>query len=91
MDNNSELAILGSDPTIPDPDAAIRELDRRFNDGIDVRLLWNERTNSVSVAVQDQETGESFEVDVDPEDALTAFHHPYAYSSRGRTDPALAS
>jgi dihydrofolate reductase len=73
------------------PDPAIRELDRRINDGIDVKLLWNSDTNRVSVAVEDERTGEFFELDVDPEDALIAFQHPYAYASRGWIDGALAA
>jgi hypothetical protein len=68
-------------PTNLDPE--IRELDHRFNDGIDVRLLWNSRTNGVSIAVLDERTDEYFELDVDPDDAQIAFHHPYAYAHRG--------
>jgi hypothetical protein len=64
-------------------DSAVRELDHRASDGIDVRLLWNSRTNGVSIAVTDERTGEYFELDVDPEDAQVAFHHPYAYADRG--------
>ncbi len=59
--------------------SAIRELDHRTNDGIDVRLLWNSRTNHVFVAVEDQRSGESFELTVSGADALDAFHHPYAH------------
>jgi hypothetical protein len=70
--------------TMPtNPDSAIRELDRRVNDGIDVRLLWNARTNGVSITVLDERTGEYFELDVDPEDAQLAFNHPYSYANRG--------
>lgn len=58
---------------------AIRELDHRTNDGIDVRLLWSERTNHVFVTVEDQRSGELFELIVPGPDALDAFHHPYAY------------
>ena len=65
------------------PDPAIHELDQRSNDGIDVSLRWNAVTNRVSVEVEDQRTGEFFELPVvDPEDALNAFHHPYAYANR---------
>ena len=35
-------------------DTSVRELDRRVNDGFDVRLLWNSRTNRVFVAIEDQ-------------------------------------
>lgn len=44
---------------------ATRELDRRTNDGIDVRLLWNPQTNQVSVAVVDRRAGDFFELEVD--------------------------
>jgi hypothetical protein len=66
------------------PQPAIRELDHRTGDGVDVRLLWNSRTNQVFVAVEDQRSGELFEVTVHGVDALDAFHHPYAY---GASDP----
>lgn len=73
-------------------DPTIHELDQRVNDGIDVRLMWNSLTNRVSVAVEDQRTGEFFELDVvDPDDALIAFHHPYAYASRGWLRDAFAA
>ena len=74
------------------PDHAIHGLDQRINDGIDVRLLWNSLTNRVSVAVADQRNREFFEIDVvDPEDALIAFYHPYAYASRDWVDHAFAA
>ncbi len=63
------------------PQPAIRELDHRTSDGIDVRLLWNSRTNQVFVAVDDQQSGELLEVTVHGVDALDAFHHPYAYGA----------
>lgn len=62
--------------------AAVRELDRRTNDGIDVRLLWNPQTDRVSVAVEDERSEETFELEVDPADALAAFHHPYVFIDR---------
>jgi hypothetical protein len=61
------------------PQSAIRELDHRTKDGIDVRLLWNSRTNQVFVAVEDQRTGDLVEVSVSAPNALDAFHHPFAY------------
>jgi threonine aldolase len=33
---------------------SIKELDQRINDGITVRLLWEEKTNTVWVDVQDK-------------------------------------
>jgi hypothetical protein len=70
---------------------AIRELDHRYADGIDVRLLWNSRTDRVSVAVEDERSGEAFVLEVPGTDAREAFTHPYAYASRGRPDQALAA
>ena len=68
----------------------VRELDRRTNDGIDVALLWNPRTNQLFVAVEDERLGRSFELEVEAADALDAFRHPYAYANRDY-DYALAS
>ncbi len=61
-----------------------RELDRRHSDGIDVRLLWNPRTDRVRVAVNDERHGEAFDLDVDPAEAMIAFRHPYAYAQAGQ-------
>lgn len=60
----------------------VRELDRRTNDGLDVTLFWHPQTNRVSVAVEDHRFGDSFELEVDPAEALDAFHHPYASGTR---------
>lgn len=68
----------------------MRELDHRNSDGIDVRMLWNERENRVYVAVNDAKTGEAFTVAVrEGESPLDVFHHPFAYSGR-REDAPLA-
>jgi hypothetical protein len=61
---------------------AIRELDHRARNGIEVRLLWNEETNEVFVSVAERD-GVDFEFQVAPADALDAFHHPYAYAPYG--------
>jgi len=58
-----------------------RELDHRNAEGIDVTLLWDPRTDSVVVAVVDD--NESFRIAVDASEALEAFRHPYAYDSPG--------
>jgi hypothetical protein len=68
----------------------MRELDHRNSDGIDVRLLWNERENRVYVAVNDAKTGEAFTIPVrESESAMDVFHHPFAYAGR-RDDATLA-
>ncbi len=58
------------------------ELDRRANDGIDVRLLWDRRDDRVLVAVDDAKTRDAFTVEVrDRRKALEVFHHPFAYAA----------
>jgi hypothetical protein len=60
------------------------ELDYRSNDGLEVALLWQPETNSITVKVFDAKTGDDFDLEVDPAEAIDAFHHPYAYAaSRG--------
>ena len=76
--------------TTPDTDTAIRELDRRYNDGIDVTLLWDPRTNRVFVSVVDEREGRSFSLTVCAANALDAFRHPFAYATDGFADDELA-
>ena len=61
----------------------LRELDQRTGGGLEVTLLWSERTGSVFVCIEDEQTSTGFHFAVDPADALDAFHHPHAYSMRG--------
>jgi hypothetical protein len=62
------------------PATPVRELDHRRNNGIDVALLWDAQTDRVSLALTDEHSGESLTFAVDPAEALTAFHHPFAYA-----------
>jgi hypothetical protein len=67
----------------------LRELDHRVSDGIDVRLLWRPEDDRALVAVSDARTGESFTVEVRPDQRpLDVFHHPYAYAPDRAADPA---
>ena len=66
---------------IADAAARVRELDHRRNDGIDVRLFWDARMNRVSLALTNEHSGESLTFEVDPGEALAAFHHRYAYAN----------
>jgi hypothetical protein len=64
----------------------IRELAFRANDGVAVSLLWCKADNALSVLVSDERSGESFQLFVEPTEALDAFQHPYAYAAcRGIT------
>jgi hypothetical protein len=69
----------------------IRELDHRTTDCTEVSLLWNPVTNRVSVAVEDERSGEAFEFAVEAAQALAAFHHPYAYASGDHRAHALTA
>jgi hypothetical protein len=57
------------------------ELAHRASDGLEVWLLWTRATNRVFVLVVDSRLDNSFELDVSGDEALDAFHHPYAYVS----------
>ena len=61
-------------------DNGVRELDRRDGDGLEVTLLWCERTGDVLVCVEDSYAEIGFHFAVDRSDALDAFRHPYAYA-----------
>jgi hypothetical protein len=62
--------------------APLRELDHRYNDGIDVWLLWREADDQVLVKVIDSKAGDAFEIEVaEGERALDVFHHPFAYAA----------
>jgi len=68
------------------------ELDRRINDGIDVRLLWSAGDGRVVVAVDDAKTGDSFTVEVRERDkALEVFRHPYALAAWHEADARRAA
>lgn len=60
-------------------DVEFRELMRRSGGGLDVRLRWHPETDSVSIEIVDDQTGEKHESDVPRESALDAFEHPFAY------------
>jgi hypothetical protein len=67
---------------MPQLTTLIHELDRRVNDGIEVRLLWCEKNGRVLVTVDDSKTGDAFSLEVGlHERALDVFHHPYAYAA----------
>lgn len=59
---------------------AVRELDHRHSEGIDVSLLWDAHTDRVSIALTDERSGESLAFTIDPSEALSAFRHPYVYA-----------
>ena len=63
------------------------ELAHRIEDGIVVRLLWDETNDRVIVRYRDSRTGDTFTAAVPRTEALEAFRHPNAY----RADFAVAA
>lgn len=58
-----------------------RELATREGDGLQVSLLWSKSADRVKVSVLDERLGEAFDLDIPGADALSAFHHPFAYAA----------
>jgi hypothetical protein len=62
------------------------ELAQRAGDGIVVSLMWSRADNALRVSVANTQTGEEFELDAHPEDALEIYYHPYAYAAHRGLD-----
>ncbi|HEX6701974.1 MAG TPA: hypothetical protein VF101_14705 [Gaiellaceae bacterium] len=63
-------------------DVSRTELAWRETNGITVKLLWSRATNLVTIAVDDAENDDHFELALDEHDrALDVFHHPYAHAA----------
>lgn len=66
----------------PEMLTSIRELDSRFTNGIQVRLLWCEYSGGVWVSVLDTASRDAFCVEVHQDERpLDVFDHPYAYAA----------
>jgi hypothetical protein len=55
------------------------ELMRRRNGAIEVVLRWHPESDSVSIHVVDDQTGDEHDVEVPRHEALDAFEHPFVY------------
>jgi len=60
--------------------SSLKELAYREQDGLEVALLWDPRSNDVCVDVSDQRDDSFLRIPVAGLFALEAFHHPYAYA-----------
>lgn len=58
-----------------------RELAYRAADGVEVGLFWSTSDDRLLIVVDDARSGDLFELEVSPEEALDAFEHPYAYAA----------
>jgi hypothetical protein len=66
-----------ADPAVPSE--PLRELAVRAADDLRVVMSWRPTRNDVVVSVDDERTGERFQLEVAGERAMHAFHHPFAY------------
>ena len=69
-------------PALPAP---TRELAQRLSGTVEVLLLWHPETDCVELSLHDLTSDVSFHLEVAPEDAIDAFHHPWAYAARPAT------
>jgi hypothetical protein len=65
------------------------ELDSRHAAGIDVELLWDPRTQGLSVVAHDAMSDETVTIYVEADQALEVFRHPFAYA--GEPAPRVGS
>ncbi len=70
-----------------------RELAHRISGGIEVTLYWRADDNSTSIEVWQPASEERLAFVVSSEDALEAFHHPFAHlpTTFGRRSPTRES
>ena len=57
------------------------ELAHRNGGSVAVSLLWRRDDNRLTIAVADSRTGDEFELNAHPENALDVFYHPFAYAA----------
>ena len=54
----------------------------RHSGTTEIALLWSKRKHRAAIAVDDEATGEHFELEILPEDdALDLYNHPYPYAA----------
>jgi hypothetical protein len=67
--------------SLPTTQLRCRELAYRESNGVSVRLDWDSHADEVFVRVRDHRNGDDFVLNPRKDQALTAFHHPYALRS----------
>jgi hypothetical protein len=67
---------------------SMRELAYREGDGLEVRLLWDERRDRLAVSVFDWKTGDCFALEAARDRALDVFDHPFSYAVSRTAPPA---
>jgi hypothetical protein len=71
-----------NDPMLLENDPGTRELANRFNDGLEVTLLWHPARDELTVCGSDHRTGARFEIRPERHLALEVYYHPYCYVTR---------
>jgi hypothetical protein len=72
------------------PRKRIRELAERTSNGTLMRLFWLQGTRELWVEIYEPEVDMAIVIPVEPERALEAFHHPYAYAATHSVLPLAA-
>jgi hypothetical protein len=68
----------------------IRELAERTSNGTLLRLFWLQGTRELWVEIREPEFDVTIVIPAEPERALEAFHHPYAYAAARSVLPQAA-
>jgi hypothetical protein len=68
----------------------IRELAERTSNGTLMRLLWLQGTRELWVEIHEPELDITIVIPAEPERALEALHHPYAYGAARNALPQAA-
>ena len=67
-----------------------RELDTRTTqEGIEVRLLWDDQSGAVELVLTQPFGGPTTTTTISATSARDAFDHPYLYAGAGADEPAL--
>jgi hypothetical protein len=61
--------------------APLRELAHRVSNSVEVTLYWHEHSGSLAVSVFDRNSGAYAQFAAEPDKAMHAFYHPYAYAA----------
>jgi hypothetical protein len=75
------MQIIPQEDTMIAAPPTYRELAYRAADGVEVGLFWSTSDDRLLIVVDDARSGDLFELEVSPEEALDAFEHPYAYAA----------
>jgi hypothetical protein len=64
----------------------LKELDSRTGEGYEISLLWSPETGQLAVVVVDETAGEEFAMEVEPDEALEIYRHPFVYANKRRLE-----